>query len=138
MSTLKPSHADGAVVMPQHSRAKNPSLRVRISIGLLFAAAMLSNASLAFSQQVVDQILALVNDEAITRTDLLWSIAMDPKAPSPVGPVGSDLLRQKLDVMIDERLTQQEAARIPASEIVGVASASKFEMNTCRIPERKR
>ena len=42
---------------------------------------------------------------------------MNPKAPSPVGPVGSDLLRQKLDVMIDERLIQQEAARIPASEI---------------------
>jgi hypothetical protein len=68
-------------------------------------------------QQILDQILTLVNDDVITRIDLLWSIAIDPKAPSPVGPVGSDLLRQKLDVMIDERLIAQEAARVPTSEI---------------------
>ncbi|HTF37781.1 MAG TPA: hypothetical protein VK651_05695, partial [Blastocatellia bacterium] len=68
-------------------------------------------------QQIVDQILTLVNDDVITRIDLLWSIAIDPKAPSPEGPVGSDLLRQKLDVMIDERLIAQEAARVPTSEI---------------------
>jgi hypothetical protein len=68
-------------------------------------------------QQTVDQILTLVNDDVITRIDLLWSIAIDPKAPSPAGPVGSDLLRQKLDVMIDERLIAQEAARVPTSEI---------------------
>lgn len=71
----------------------------------------------ANAQQTVDQILTLVNDEVITRIDLLWSIAMDPKAPSPVGPVGSDLLGRKLDVMIDERLIAQEAARIPTSQI---------------------
>jgi hypothetical protein len=69
------------------------------------------------AQQTVDQILTLVNDDIITRIDLLWSIAIDPKAPSPVGPVGSDLLRQKLDVMIDERLVSQEAARIPTTDI---------------------
>src|SRR6266852_7508166 len=68
-------------------------------------------------QQIIDQILTLVNDDIITRIDLLWSIAIDPKAPSPVGPVGSDLLRQKLDVMIDERLVSQEAARIPTTDI---------------------
>ena len=69
------------------------------------------------AQQTIDQILTLVNNDLITRIDLLWSIAIDPKAPSPVGPVGSDLLRQKLDVMIDERLIAQEAARIPTAEI---------------------
>lgn len=69
------------------------------------------------SQQTVDQILTLVNDDVITRIDLLWSIAMDPQAPSPVGPVGSDLLGRKLDVMIDERLIAQEAARVPTTEI---------------------
>lgn len=42
---------------------------------------------------------------------------MDPQAPSPVGPVGSDLLGRKLDVMIDERLIAQEAARVPTTEI---------------------
>ncbi len=69
------------------------------------------------AQQTVDQILTLVNDDVITRIDLLWSIAMDPQAPSPVGPVGSDLLGRKLDVMIDERLIAQEAARVPTAEI---------------------
>jgi hypothetical protein len=71
----------------------------------------------ASAQQTVDQILTLVNDELITRLDLLWSIAMDPQAPSPVGPVGSDLLSRKLDVMIDERLIAQEATRLPTVEI---------------------
>ncbi|MFY9558572.1 MAG: hypothetical protein WAV20_24990 [Blastocatellia bacterium] len=65
----------------------------------------------------MDQILTLVNDEIITRIDLLWSMAMDPRAPSPAGPVGSDVLQRKLDVMIDERIIAQEAARIPTSEI---------------------
>lgn len=69
------------------------------------------------AQQTIDQILTLVNDDLITRIDLLWSIAMDPQAPSPVGPVGSDLLARKLDVMIDERLIGQEAARVPTTEI---------------------
>jgi len=69
------------------------------------------------AQQTVDQILTLVNDDVITRIDLLWSIAMDPQAPSPVGPVGADLLARKLDVMIDERLIAQEATRVPSTEI---------------------
>jgi len=78
---------------------------------------MLIISQCARAQQTVDQILTLVNDEAITRIDLLWSIAMDPQAPSPIGPVGSDLMSRKLDVMIDERLIAQEAARIPTAEI---------------------
>ena len=78
---------------------------------------LMSVSLIANAQQVVDQVLTSVNDDIITRTDLLWSIAIDPKAPSPVGPVGADLLRQKLDVMIDERLIAQEAARIPSTDI---------------------
>lgn len=70
-----------------------------------------------WAQQTVDQILTLVNDDLITRIDLLWSIAMDPQAPSPEGPVGSDLLSRKLEVMIDERLIAQEATRVPTAEI---------------------
>jgi len=90
-------------------------LRTVLSVSALSVALLLAqNAS---SQQTVDQRLTLVNDDIITRIDLLWSIAIDPKAPSPVGPVGSDLLRQKLDVMIDERLVAQEAGRIPTADI---------------------
>jgi hypothetical protein len=68
-------------------------------------------------QKVVDQIISLVNEDIITRSDLLWSLAMDPQAPNPAEGVSSDLLRQKLDVMIDQRLIAQEARRVPTAEI---------------------
>ena len=67
--------------------------------------------------KVVDQILTLVNDEVITRSDLLWSLALDAKAPNPASGISAEILRQKLDVMIDERLISQEAARNPSAEI---------------------
>lgn len=90
---------------------------MRLVVGVIAVWAISLCAPPANAQQTVDQILTLVNDDIVTRIDLLWSIAMDPKAPSPDGPVGSDLLSQKLDVMIDERLIAQEAARIPTSPI---------------------
>lgn len=80
----------------------------------------------ALGQKTVDAILVLVNDDIVTRSELLWSLALDPKAPSPAGAVNSDLLRQKLDVMIDERLIAQEAAKIPAAEV------SREEINVAR------
>lgn len=78
------------------------------------------SSALCFSaraQSLVDQIVTLVNEGIITRTDLLWSLALDPKAPSPSGAVSPDLLRQKLDVMIDQRLIEQEAGRVPAAAV---------------------
>src|SRR5215510_14019382 len=83
----------------------------------LLGCLMVVNLSRVSAQQVVDQILTQVNDEMITRTDLLWSIALDPEAPGPAGPVDSDLLRRKLEVMIDERLIAQEAVRLPGAEV---------------------
>lgn len=77
---------------------------------------LLSSGS-ARAQQTVDQILTLVNEDIIARSDLLWSLAMDPKAPSPASNISSDLLRQKLDVMIDQRLIAQEARRVPGVQI---------------------
>ena len=71
----------------------------------------------ARAQQLVDQIIALVNEDIVTRTDLLWSLALDPKAPSPAGPLSSDILRQKLEVMVDQRLIEQEARRVPAADV---------------------
>jgi hypothetical protein len=91
--------------------------RAGSGVGAFAIAFIMLIGTRGLAQQTVDQILTLVNDDLITRIDLLWSIAMDPQAPSPAGPVGSDLLGRKLDVMIDERLISQEAARIPASEI---------------------
>jgi len=71
----------------------------------------------ARGQSVIDQIVTLVNGEIITRSDLLWSIALAPDAPSPEQQISSDLLKQKLEVMIDQKLIAQEAARMPTAEI---------------------
>jgi hypothetical protein len=73
--------------------------------------------SSARGQVIVDQIVTLVNDEPITRTDLLWNVALDPGSPSPAGPVSSDILRRMLDTLIDQRLIAQEAARLPGAEV---------------------
>ena len=67
-------------------------------------------------QQVVDVIVALVNDDVITRSDLLWAMALDPESPSPAGPISSDVLRRMLDVVIEQRLVSHDAARIPTNE----------------------
>jgi len=90
---------------------------MKLVVGAIAVCLIVFGEPRARAQQTVDQILTLVNDDVITRMDLLWSIAMDPQAPSPVGPVGSDLLGRKLDVMIDERLITQEATRVPSPEI---------------------
>ncbi|MEK6323482.1 MAG: hypothetical protein AABN33_17725 [Acidobacteriota bacterium] len=99
---------------PIQSKGKVAAKRV---FGAFLVCMIALIAPRAHAQQTVDQILTLVNDEIITRIDLLWGIAMDPKAPSPAGPVGPDLLQRALDVMIDERLIAQEAARIPTTDI---------------------
>jgi hypothetical protein len=86
--------------------------RLALAFVLLFSSCLPAHA-----QDVVDQMIALVNEEVITKTDLLWSLALDPKSPSPAGNLSSDVLRQKLDVMIDQRLIWQEASRVPAADV---------------------
>jgi hypothetical protein len=108
--------------MSPAKRSRGQSMRrARFVLPLVFCLLPVAFSSApclsASAQNIVDQILTLVNDDIITRTDLLWSIALDPKAPSPAGTVSSDLLRQKLDVMIDQRLIAQEAGRVPAASV---------------------
>jgi hypothetical protein len=97
----------------------------RLALLLLWAALVCVPAKGA--QEMIDQIITIVNEDIITRTDLLWSIALDPRAPAPNGPLGADLLRQKLDTMIDQRLIAQEAARMPAADI------TTEELNKARV-----
>ncbi len=110
-SQAGPRHPSRPVI-----RATNKAPAITV-VGAIAICMMSLIVPRVYAQQTVDQILTLVNDDVITRIDLLWSIAMDPQAPSPVGPVGSDLLSRKLDVMIDERLITQEAIRVPSNEI---------------------
>jgi hypothetical protein len=102
-------------------RRKVPaSLRFRLCASIIICILIFPVAFAGTGQQrgaVVDQIIALVNEDVITRSDLLWSIALAPDAPSPAGPISSDILQRKLEVMIDERLLAQEAARVPSAPI---------------------
>jgi hypothetical protein len=74
---------------------------------------------------IVDQILVLVNDDPVTRTDLLWRIALDPQAPSPAEQISSDLLDRELEGLLNERLIAQEAARLPGAEVTAEEIAQK-------------
>jgi hypothetical protein len=96
---------------------KYESQIIRARRFILPAVLLFTFCSSVRAQQVVDQIVALVNENIVTRTDLLWSLALDPKAPSPAGTLSSDILRQKLDVMIDQKLIEQEARRVPSADV---------------------
>jgi hypothetical protein len=61
--------------------------------------------------------MALVDDDLITQSDLIWNLALNPKVPSPGGPVSSDVLSRELDVMIEQRLIAHEAARLPSADL---------------------
>jgi hypothetical protein len=79
--------------------------------------AVLYSAGYCGAQKLIDQIVMIVNGDPITRSDLIWSLALDPLAPDPSGVVSSDILSQKLDAMLDQRLIEQEAARMPQAEV---------------------
>jgi hypothetical protein len=68
----------------------------------------------AHAQEVVDRMVAIVNGkELITYSDLLWQLALQPDAPLD-NPRLEDL-RRALDLLIDQRLIAQEAAKLPSA-----------------------
>ena len=104
-------------VITASRKKQRASWPVAFALRFLPFAFLLSAFGSAQAQQTVDQILVLVNEDIIARSDLLWNVALDPKAPSPAGNISSDILRQTLDVMIDQRLIVQEARRVPGVQI---------------------
>lgn len=83
---------------------------VTAGIGLLFAFSAFSSA-----QVVVDRTIATVSDgvktELITRSDLLWQLALQPGVP--LDPVSNDDLKRALQLQIDQRIFLLEAQRLP-------------------------
>ena len=62
--------------------------------------------------EVVDRMVAVVNgSELITYSDLLWQLALQPGVPLD-NPRREDL-RRVLELLIDQRLVLQEAAKLP-------------------------
>ena len=70
-------------------------------------------ASRACAQEVVDRMVAVVNDTGlITYSDLLWQLALQPSVP--LETPRQDDLRRALDLLISQRLILQEAEKLPA------------------------
>jgi len=86
--------------------------RVLLSLLLLALAAAGARGQAAAGGEVVDRMVAVVNDaELITYSDLLWQLALQPDAPIDT-PRREDL-RRALELLIDQRLVLQEAHKLP-------------------------
>src|SRR5687767_5549415 len=81
----------------------------------IFAILLWTAAIMASGQVVVDKTIATVSDgartELITRSDLLWQLALQPG--TPINPPREEDLRQALQTQIDQRIFALEAQRLP-------------------------
>lgn len=79
---------------------------------LTFATVVRAQTPAAGGGEVVDRVVAIVNDaELITYSDLLWQLALQPNVPID-NPRREDLVRA-LALLIDQRLVVQEAEKLP-------------------------
>ncbi|HQU91656.1 MAG TPA: hypothetical protein PLK77_05125 [Pyrinomonadaceae bacterium] len=95
-------------------------------------------------QVVVDRTIATVSDgartELITRSDLLWQLALQPGAP--INPPREEDLRQALQTQINQRIFALEAQRLPRAaptdkEIADkIADILKFFSSTAEFESR--
>jgi len=81
----------------------------------LLAFLILLTFHLCLAQEVVDKTVATVNSggspELITYSDLLWQIALEPD--TPIENPSSESLNRTLQLIINQRIIHQEAARLP-------------------------
>lgn len=111
---------------------------------LIFAVAVSIAAGTVNGQVVVDRTIATVSDgartELITRSDLLWQLALQPGAP--LNPPSEEDLRQALQIQIDQRIFALEAQRLPRAaptekEIADkIADILKFFPSTAEFESR--
>jgi hypothetical protein len=84
------------------------------SIGVLAVFLWIAGTT-ASGQVVVDKTIATVSDgartELITRSDLLWQLALQPGVP--LDPPREEDLRQALQTQINQRIFALEAQRLP-------------------------
>jgi len=94
---------------------KNFSLRRKVAKktqSIMLVACLCLGAVVSSAQTVADRIVVTVNTEAITYSDLLWQLALQPQTPL-VRPRSEDL-NQVLERVIDQRLVAQEAEKLPS------------------------
>lgn len=113
------------------------------SIGVLVMLLGLGTATTS-GQVVVDRTIATVSDgvrtELITRSDLLWQLALQPG--TPLNPPREEDLRQALQTQINQRIFALEAQRLPRAaptdeEIAAkIADILKFFPSTAEFESR--
>jgi hypothetical protein len=91
------------------------TFRRTVNAAFLTAIAMIALSVSARPQIVVDSTVATVSDgvrtELITRSDLLWQLALQPSVP--LDPPRPEDLKQALQLQIDQRIFALEAQRLP-------------------------
>ena len=88
------------------------STKMRVKTIAAVAFCLLAAASAPGQKaEVVDKMVATVNGQLITYSDLLWQLALQPGAPLD-NPRPEDL-NGVLEVIIDQRLVAQEAEKLP-------------------------
>lgn len=68
------------------------------------------------AQAALDETVATVNGDLVLKSDILWSLALDP-AVAPAEFWRSDVQEMMLRTIVDQRLLLQEAARLPATQV---------------------
>src|SRR5205085_10357767 len=95
------------------ARGRRAKIFARALAALSLLPFALCLAPRARAQEVVDRMVAVVNDGGlITYSDLLWQLALQPDVPLD-RPRQEDL-RRALDLLIGQRLILQEAEKLPA------------------------
>ena len=93
-------------------KVKKATALRRCVIFVFFSAYCLLPTAFCLSQEVVDRMVAVVNGrELVTRSDLLWQLALEP-GTSLENPRTEDLQRA-LSLVVDQRLIAQEAEKLP-------------------------
>ena len=70
--------------------------------------------SMKIRAEVTDRMLAIVNGQLITESDVLWALALDPEM-EPLNP-SQENKRLMLERLIDQKLLDQEAEKTPQNE----------------------
>ncbi|MBX7219232.1 MAG: SurA N-terminal domain-containing protein [Blastocatellia bacterium] len=96
--------------------------RFLLSVGLFVCISFGSEAvqgqttrSVSANSEPFDQIVATVNGEVVTQSDLIWLLVCDPKAT--VSQVETSELQRILNSKVDQLLLSQEARRLPTLSI---------------------
>ncbi|MBL8148498.1 MAG: hypothetical protein JNN15_01045 [Blastocatellia bacterium] len=87
-------------------------MKAIFSLIIILISTLLSQAQTATKNSlIVDQIVATINGEPITQSDIVWALVLDPSIDE--GSISGQNYREMLERLIDQRLFLSEAARIP-------------------------